>query len=99
MVEIGVGLGFLTRELAARAGRLVAIEIDARLLQLAREDVGDLPHIAWVHGDALGGPGRTLHPAAVDAARAAAAAGGGLLVVANLPYAVSGPVLAELTAL
>ncbi len=99
VVEIGVGLGFLTRELAARAGRVVAIEIDGRLLQLAREELGELANITWVHADALGGVGRTLHPAAGDAARAAAAVSGRLMVVANLPYAVAGPLLAEMVAL
>ncbi len=97
VVEIGVGLGFLTRELGARAGIVVAVEIDGRLLQLAREDLGALPNVAWVHGDALGGDGRTLHPAIAGAVPAAAT--GAVLVVANLPYAVSGPLLAELTAL
>lgn len=97
VVEIGVGLGFLTRELAARAGHVVAVEIDARLFQLAGEELATVPNITWVHGDALGGEGRTLHPAI--AAAAPHAVGGRLLVVANLPYSVSGPLLAELVAL
>ncbi|MCC7397111.1 MAG: ribosomal RNA small subunit methyltransferase A [Planctomycetes bacterium] len=99
VVEIGVGLGFLTRELAARAGRVLGIEIDARLLQLTRADLAGHGNIEWVEADALSGPGRTLLPVVADAARAAAARGGRLLVVANLPYSVSGPLLAELCAL
>lgn len=97
VVEIGVGLGFLTRELAARAGAVLAVEIDARLLQLAREDLGAAANITWVHADALSGPDRSLCPAI--AAATPAAAGGRTLVVANLPYSVSGPLLAELCAL
>lgn len=96
-VEIGVGLGFLTRELAARAGAVVAVEIDERLFQLAREELAGAANIQWTLGDALGGPQRTLHPAI--AAAAPAMPGGRLLVVANLPYSVSGPLLAELCAL
>lgn len=96
VVEIGVGLGFLTRELATRAGRVVAVEIDARLYQLAREELAGVANIEWVHGDALAGDDRTLHPAIVGAVPTA---GGRLLVVANLPYSVSGPLLAELMAL
>lgn len=99
VVEIGVGLGFLTRELAARARRVVAVEIDSRLLQLAQEELGHADNIQWVAGDALGGPGRTLVPEIAAAGHAAQAAGGSLLVVANLPYAISGPLLAELQAL
>ncbi len=101
VVEIGVGLGFLTRELAARAGRVVAVEIDGRLLQLAQEELAAVTNVQWVHADALSGPGRSLHPAIGEAALAVAAAGAGArcLVVANLPYSVSGPLLAELVAL
>jgi 16S rRNA (adenine1518-N6/adenine1519-N6)-dimethyltransferase len=99
VVEIGVGLGFLTRELAARAGRVVAVEIDDRLLQLAQEELAGVTNVHWVHGDALAGPGRTLHPEIVAAVAGVAAAGARCLVVANLPYAVSGPLLAELVAL
>ncbi|MFN9755083.1 MAG: 16S rRNA (adenine(1518)-N(6)/adenine(1519)-N(6))-dimethyltransferase RsmA [Planctomycetota bacterium] len=97
VVEIGVGLGFLTRELAARAGAVLAVEIDGRLLQLAREDLAAAANVTWVHGDALSGPERSLHPAI--AAAVPAAADGRVLVVANLPYSVSGPLLAELCAL
>lgn len=93
VIEIGVGLGFLTRELASRAGHVVGVEIEPRLLAIAAEDLGPAPHVRWIEGDALGGPGGTLAPAI---AAAAAAATGRLLVVANLPYSVSGPVLAEL---
>lgn len=99
VVEIGVGLGFLTRELAARARQVVGVEIDERLLAIAREELADRANVQWVAGDALGGPGRTLVPEIAAAARAAVAAGGHCLVVANLPYSVSGPLLAELTAL
>jgi 16S rRNA (adenine1518-N6/adenine1519-N6)-dimethyltransferase len=95
VVEIGAGLGFLTRELIARAGRVVAVEIDARLLDIARGELACADNLSWVAGDALGGPGRTLHPAIREAL---AGAGGRRLIVANLPYSVSGPLLAELVA-
>ena len=100
VVEIGVGLGFLTRELAALAGTVVAVEIDDRLLQIAQQELRAAANVVWVAGDALGGPGRTLAPAIAAAVATAAAArpGGEVLVVANLPYSVSGPLLAELVA-
>jgi 16S rRNA (adenine1518-N6/adenine1519-N6)-dimethyltransferase len=99
VVEIGVGLGFLTRELAALAGRVVGVEIDPRLLSIARDELADLANIEWVLGDAMAGPGRTLLPAIAEAASSARARGGACLLVANLPYAVSGPLLAEVAAL
>ncbi len=97
VVEIGVGLGFLTRELAALAGRVVAVEIDARLQQLAQEELAGVANIEWVLGDGLGGERRSMHPAIASASTNTA--DGHLLVVANLPYSVSGPLLAELVAL
>jgi len=101
VLEIGTGLGFLTRELAARAGVVVAVEIDDRLLQIAQSELVACTNLRWVAGDALGGPRGTLLPAIAEALAAArsAAGGGDLLVVANLPYSVSGPLLAELVAL
>ena len=99
VIEIGVGLGFLTRELAARAGRVLAVEIDERLMTLTRGELAAASNVEWVLGDALGGPGRTLRPEIGAAAKATTAAGGAVLVVANLPYSISGPLLAELVAL
>lgn len=96
VLEIGVGLGFLTRELVGRAGAVVGVEIDPRLLAVVRPELQPHPNLQLLQADALGGRGGTLH---VDLLAALAAAPGELLVVANLPYAVSGPLLAELCAL
>lgn len=96
VIEIGVGLGFLTRELAARAGHVLAVEIEPRLLAIAQRDLSDATNIEWLEADGLGGPGRTLAPRICDVAEACS---GRLLVIANLPYSVSGPMLAELAQL
>lgn len=99
IVEVGPGLGFLTRELAARASRVVALELDGRLLTIARAELADAPQVEFVHGDALGGPGRSAAPEIAAAIAAAHARGGAALLVANLPYAVAGPLLAAVAAL
>jgi len=96
VVEIGVGLGFLTRELARSAGKVLAVEIEPRLLDIARQELGASENIEWLLADALSGPGRTLAPRIGELARAC---GGRFMVVANLPYSVSGPLLAELAQL
>ncbi|MCB9878672.1 MAG: ribosomal RNA small subunit methyltransferase A [Planctomycetes bacterium] len=96
VVEIGVGLGFLTRELAARAGAVLAVEIEQRLCDIARGELVAAGNIEWLLGDALGGPGRSLLPRIGEVCEAAR---GRVLVVANLPYSVSGPLLAELAQL
>lgn len=98
VIEVGVGLGFLTRELCQRAGLVLGVEIDARLLQLAQAELGDCGNLQWVHGDALGGPGNGLHPAIAAALSAGSGMGGSVMLVANLPYAVAGPLLAEVAA-
>ena len=97
-VEIGVGLGFLTRELAQRAGKVLGIEIDPRLFEMASNDLADLCNVELVAGDALGGAERSLHPR-IAAAAAEMPPGGRFLLIANLPYAISGPLLAEVVAL
>jgi 16S rRNA (adenine1518-N6/adenine1519-N6)-dimethyltransferase len=92
-LEIGVGLGFLTRELACRAGLVLGVEIDARLLQVVGAELRALGNVQLLGVDALGGSGGTLHPEVVTAL---ASGPGELFVFATLPYAVSGPLLAEL---
>jgi 16S rRNA (adenine1518-N6/adenine1519-N6)-dimethyltransferase len=86
VIEIGPGLGILTRALAARARRVVAIEIDAGLVRALREE-GELPdNVELLHADALD----------ADLGAIAAALGSPVRVVANLPYAVSSPLLRRL---
>ena len=86
VIEIGPGLGVLTRALAARARCVVAIEIDAGLVRTLREE-GSLPaNVELVHADAL----------EVDLAALAMRLGAPVRVVANLPYAVSTPLLRQL---
>jgi 16S rRNA (adenine1518-N6/adenine1519-N6)-dimethyltransferase len=80
VVEVGAGLGTLTRLLAAQAGQVVAIELDGRLLAVLREQVADLVNVQLVHGDILqiadlGFPHL------------------GYKVVANLPYYITSAVL------
>ena len=86
VLEIGPGLGALTHQLAERAGRVVAVELDQRLLPILRQQFADRPHVSFVHGDIL-----ELDPAetAVGAAPAAAQ----YKVVANLPYYITSAVL------
>jgi len=82
LLEIGPGLGALTRPLAERAGRLVVIELDRDLAaRLRRERSLDV-----VEGDAL----------AIDYAALAQRLGAPLRIVGNLPYNISTPILFRL---
>lgn len=53
VVEVGAGLGSLTRLLAARAGQVVAVELDDALAQILRQQVAGLPNVQVVQGDVL----------------------------------------------
>ncbi len=53
VLEIGPGVGVLTKELAAVAGQVVAIELDDRLLPVLDETLAECDNVAVVHGDAL----------------------------------------------
>lgn len=94
-VEIGPGAGALTDRLLAAGARVLAVELDHGLARLLRERfAAELAAgaLELVEGDALG-PGERLHPelesrlAALDAPPR---------LIANLPYAISGPFLARL---
>lgn len=100
-LEIGAGLGFLTRELAVRAAHVVTVEVDPRLACVLREDfpAGE-SRVEIVECDALAADDRLAAPveAALDSARAAFP-GARLVAVANLPYAIAGPLLVALAVL
>jgi len=86
VIEIGPGLGILTRALAARARRVVAVEIDAGLVRALREP-GALPDaVELIHANALD----------LDLGALAERLGPEVRLVANLPYSVSSPLLRRL---
>lgn len=84
VLEIGPGLGHLTRELAARAKAVLALELDERLVPVLREEFTGRPNIEIVHADALEYPYDSLQ--------------GTWKVVANLPYYISTPIIQRLIA-
>ncbi len=83
VVEIGPGLGVLTRELAARAGKVIAIELDARLAEYLRRQFAST-NVEIIHGDAL-----TVDYAGLTGGRP-------YQVVANLPYSVATAIIERL---
>ncbi len=77
--EVGPGLGVLTRAVAGAARKVVAVELDARLLPLLRETLADAPNVEVRHEDALRVAWAEASPGSVFAA--------------NLPYNVGTAVL------
>ncbi|MFV0438182.1 MAG: 16S rRNA (adenine(1518)-N(6)/adenine(1519)-N(6))-dimethyltransferase RsmA [Desulfopila sp.] len=86
VVEIGVGLGALTRPLAARCARVIGLEIDSGIIRFHQEE-DDLPgNITLLHCDVL----------KTDFQDLAAQCGGQLKIIANLPYSISNPFIFKL---
>ena len=85
IVEIGPGLGFLTRRLVDTAKRVWAVEIDSALVDcLKRSSIGSHPALQLIHNDFLKvAPEDFLPPHKVK-------------LVGNLPYSISTPVLFRL---
>ncbi|MCY3707629.1 MAG: 16S rRNA (adenine(1518)-N(6)/adenine(1519)-N(6))-dimethyltransferase RsmA [Caldilineaceae bacterium] len=93
VLEIGPGLGALTHHLAERAGRVIAVELDQRLMPVLRAEFADRPHVSFVHGDILElSPAEIIHLPRPDQPGAAAAAEP-YKVVGNLPYYITSAVL------
>src|SRR3954468_5434656 len=55
VIEVGPGTGTLTEELLARAGRVIAVEIDRDLARMLRERFGGNEKFTLIEGDALAG--------------------------------------------
>jgi 16S rRNA (adenine1518-N6/adenine1519-N6)-dimethyltransferase len=103
VLEVGSGTAALTERLARSALRVVTVEIDPRLAQLAHDRLIDADNVTIVSGDVLASKHRFAPEvlAALEHAFAdqAAAGGGRFLLVANLPYCVATPVISNLLAL
>ncbi|HKQ35734.1 MAG TPA: 16S rRNA (adenine(1518)-N(6)/adenine(1519)-N(6))-dimethyltransferase RsmA [Nitrospiraceae bacterium] len=82
VLEIGPGRGILTEALCRAAGRVTAIELDPRLHAYLETRQAELPNVDLVCEDALAYPVESLPI--------------GTVVVANLPYYISTPLLFKL---
>ena len=85
VVEIGPGIGTLTRSLAARYKQVIALEIDRSLIPVLRYTLEDCPNVTVVNEDVM--------QADLSALLADAFAAGPVAVCANLPYYISTPIL------
>lgn len=91
VLEIGPGVGGLTRRLAEQVRRVVAVELDRRLIEQLRSMFAGQPQVTIVHGDIL-----ELDPATTARDGSSDAAPTPYKVVANLPYYITSHVLRHL---
>ena len=88
VLEIGPGIGCLTKELAERYEKVVAIEIDRGLIPVLGKTLADYPHVTVIEGDVM-----KLDLAEIIEREAA---GRRVAVCANLPYYITTPILMRL---
>lgn len=84
VVEIGAGLGALTRELSERSKEVVAVEFDLQLMPALEWSTGDLKNVIVLYGDIL------------EMDIGAIAQSGSYLVVANIPYNITSRLIRQL---
>jgi len=88
-IEIGPGIGALTEQLAKRAKKVLAFEIDQRLLPILADTLSPYPHAKVIHQDVLKANLKETLAQEFEGIE-------DLMVVANLPYYVTTPILMKL---
>lgn len=99
VLEVGAGTGGLTTFLSAEAGAVVSVEYDPNMYRLTNEVTSHLPDLTLLNCDALKSKNQ-LNPLVTDAVSAYLAVDPErrLKLVANLPYHIGTPVIANLLA-
>src|SRR5699024_9336260 len=89
VIEIGPGIGALTEQLAIHANKVVAYEIDRRLLPILEDTLKDYANIQIIHQDILKADVQSMINETFSPDQA-------VHVVANLPYYITTPILMKL---
>ena len=85
IIEVGPGIGTLTREMASRAQNLMAVEIDKNLIPILADTLGDYDNVKIVNEDIIKADIRGLIDENLG--------GGPVKLVANLPYYITTPII------
>lgn len=85
IIEVGPGIGTLTREMASRAQNLMAVEIDKNLIPILEDTLGDYDNVKVVNEDIIKADIRGLIDENLG--------GGPVKLVANLPYYITTPII------
>lgn len=85
VIEIGPGVGTLTAQILKKAKRVVAIELDSDLIPILTAELGDNPNFQLIHKDAL----KVDFNEVIGDEKS-------VKLVANLPYYVTTPIIANL---
>lgn len=88
VMEVGAGLGALTRRIVREAGHVLSIEIDATFMPCLEEQFGAMEHVRLFRGDILNHPIDKLAEEHIPGANA-------YKMLSNLPYYITTPILFE----
>lgn len=88
-IEVGPGIGALTEQLAKRSKKVVAYEIDQRLLPILNETLEPYPHAKIIHQDILKVNVKEMLETEFNDIR-------DIMLVANLPYYVTTPIIMKI---
>lgn len=88
VIEIGPGIGVLTQELCERADKVVAVEIDQRLIPVLEETLGDYDNLKVINEDVMKLDLNELIENEFKGMK--------VVVCANLPYYITSPVIMKL---
>lgn len=86
VLEIGPGIGVLTKELCQRAGKVVSVELDKRLFPVLEETLGEFSNFELVEGDILKLDPRSLIEEHFGGFKS-------VKICSNLPYYITSPVI------
>lgn len=89
VLEIGPGIGVLTKELCLRAGKVVTVELDKRLLPVLGETLGEFDNLEIINGDVMELDLKAL----IDEKFSGCSS---VKVCANLPYYITSPIVMTL---
>ena len=85
VIEVGPGIGTLTKEMGRTADKVVAIEIDKTLIPILEETLADFPNIEVINQDILKVDVQELVKEKLN--------GGPVKLIANLPYYITTPIV------
>lgn len=90
VIEIGPGMGVLTAAAAECAGKVIAVEIDKKLIPILKETLAEYDNVEIINADIM----KTDLTEIVEANRPAD--GGKVRVIGNLPYYITTPIIMKL---
>jgi 16S rRNA (adenine1518-N6/adenine1519-N6)-dimethyltransferase len=96
VLEVGCGTGSLTEELALRAAKVVAVEMDRVLAQIARGQLAEASNVRIISTDVLESKNSINHDVAAALKAGRSESRGRIMLVANLPYSAAAAVMVNL---